>query len=184
MAPSKQATSDFPILSEKPHQPTRFAFPERDFGKQVVVKRSCQASWFPKWTWLHYREEDDSVFCHTCVKAFKDLKMPIRSADDAFVTRGFHNWKLATTSFRQRETSACHKQAVERVFTLPATATDIGEALSTAHAQEKLENRQCLLKILSNLRFLARQFCAIRGDADKVTVTLCSYSSCRQRMIP
>ena len=91
--------------------------------------------------------------------------MPIRSADDTFVTRGFHNWKLVTTSFPQHETSACHMQAVERVFTLPATTTDIGEALSTAHAQEKLENRQCLLKILSNLRFLARQSCAIRGDA-------------------
>lgn len=69
--------------------------------------------------------------------------MPIRTADDAFVTRGFHNWKLATTSFRQHETSACHKQAVERVFTLPATTRDIGETLSTAHAQDKLENRQC-----------------------------------------
>ena len=109
-----------------------------------------------------------TVYFATLVwKAFKDLKMPIRSMDDAFVTRGFNNWKLATTSFRQHETSACHKQAVERVFTLPTTTTDIGEALSTAHAQEKLENRQCLLKILSNLRFLARQSCAIRGDADE-----------------
>ena len=54
-----------------------------------------------------------------------------------------------------------------RGFTLPATTTDIGEALSTAHAPEKLENRQCLLKILSNLRFLARQSCAIRGDTDE-----------------
>ena len=54
-----------------------------------------------------------------------------------------------------------------RVFTLPPTTTDTGEALSTAHAQEKLENCQCLLKILSNLRFLTRQSCAIRGDADE-----------------
>jgi len=101
------------------------------------------------------------------VKAFKELKMPVRNAEDAFVTRGFHNWKLATISFRQHEASASHKEVVERVFTLPATTTDIGEVLSTVHAQEEFENRQCLLKILSNLRFLARQSCGIRGDGDE-----------------
>ena len=167
MALSKQVTVIYPVISAKPHQPLSFEFPERDFGKQVVVKRSCQSAWFAKWPWLHYREDDDSVFCHTCVKAFKELKMPVRNAEDAFVTRGFHNWKLATISFRQHEASASHKEAVERVFTLPATTTDIGEVLSTVHAQEKFENRQCLLKILSNLRFLARQSCGIREDGNE-----------------
>ena len=55
--------------------------------------------------------------------------------------------KLATTVFRQHELSACHKEAVERVITLPTATTDKGEALSATHAREKLENRQCLLKI-------------------------------------
>ena len=54
-----------------------------------------------------------------------------------------------------------------RVFTLPATIRDVGEALSAIHALKKTENRQCLLKILSNLRFLARQSCAIRGDGNE-----------------
>jgi len=94
MALSKQVTVINPVISAKPHQPIiSFEFPERDFGKQVVVK-SCQSAWFAKWPWLHYRK----VFCHTCVKAFKELKVPDRNAEDAFVTRGFHNWKLATTS--------------------------------------------------------------------------------------
>ena len=43
----------------------------------------------------------------------------------------------------------------------------IGELLSSAHASEKATNRQCLLKILSNLRFFARQGCAIRGHGDE-----------------
>ena len=56
----------------------------------------------------------------------------------------------------------CHKEAVEKIVTLPATTTrDVGELLSRMHAQEKIENRQCFLKILSNLRFVARQGCAI-----------------------
>lgn len=44
---------------------------------------------------------------------------------------------------------------------------DIGETLSQTHAAEKSENRECLLKILSSLRFLARQGLAIRGDGDE-----------------
>lgn len=50
---------------------------------------------------------------------------------------------------------------------MPATTRDVGELLSSAHAREKAVNRRCLLKILSNLRFLARQACAIRGHGDE-----------------
>ena len=39
--------------------------------------------------------------------------------------------------------------------------------LCKAHAQEKSENRKVLLTILSNLRFLTRQACAIRGDGNE-----------------
>ena len=55
----------------------------------------------------------------------------------------------------------CHKEAVEKIVTLPAATTDVCELLSGMHAQEKIENRQCFLKILSNLRFVAHQGCAI-----------------------
>ena len=61
----------------------------------------------------------------------------------------------------------CHKEAVEKIVTLPATTRDVGELLSRMHAQEKIENRQCFLKILSKLRFVAHQGCAIRGHGDK-----------------
>ena len=123
MALSKQAVVKYPDISAKPHQPVRFVFPKRDYGKQVV-RRCCQSAWFERWPWLHYREDDDCVFCHTCVKAFNEVKIPTRNAEDAFVMCRFHNWKLATTSFHQHEASACHKEAMERVFTLPATTRD------------------------------------------------------------
>ena len=46
--------------------------------------------------------------------------MHAKSAEDTFVTRGFQNWKLDTAAFRQHEISTFHKEAVERVITLPA----------------------------------------------------------------
>ena len=63
--------------------------------------------------------------------------------------------------------SSCHKEAVEKTVTLPATTRDVCELLSGMHAQEKIENRQCFLKILPNLRFVARQGCAIHGHGDE-----------------
>ena len=57
-----------------------------------------------------------------------------------------------------------HKLAVEVVVTLPRTHKDIGEMLSTTHASEKAVNRQCLMKIAQNIRFLARQGLSLRGD--------------------
>lgn len=47
---------------------------------------------------------------------------------------------------------------------MPHSTKDVGWSLSQAHAQEKIERRQCFLKILSNIRFLARQGLALRGD--------------------
>ena len=54
-----------------------------------------------------------------------------------------------------------------KTITLPATTRDIGESLFTQHAKEKLVRRQCFLKLLSNLRFLARQGLPLRGDGDE-----------------
>ena len=69
-ASSSQSVSDTDsIFPEIPHQPRAFHFPKREFGKKSAVRRSFQTAWFDKWPWLHYREEDDSVSCYTCLKA-------------------------------------------------------------------------------------------------------------------
>ena len=52
-------------------------------------------------------------------------------------------------------------------MTLPTTHTDVGESLSAQYAKEKLYNRQCFLKILSNVRFLARKGLPLRGDGNE-----------------
>lgn len=61
----------------------------------------------------------------------------------------------------------CHKLAVEKLCTIPATCHNVGEMLSNSIAAEKENNRHCLLKVVSGLKFLARQGCGIRGHDDK-----------------
>ena len=68
-------------------------------------------------------------------------------------------------SFRKHETSAVHTEAVQAALA-PKTCPDVAEMLSSELARQKADNRHCLLKILSNLRFLARQGLANRGSGD------------------
>ena len=59
-----------------------------------------------------------------------ELNMPAKGAEDVFGTRGFQNWKLATTVFHQCKLSAFHKEAVKQVITLLAATTGIRVAIS------------------------------------------------------
>ena len=47
-------------LPPAPNQPTTIVFPGRRFSKETFT-RSCKASWFEKWPWLHYDTERDRL---------------------------------------------------------------------------------------------------------------------------
>ena len=49
--------------------------------KESLMLNLLQASWFDTWKWLHYDEESDTAFCHTCIKAFKEKKLFSNSCD-------------------------------------------------------------------------------------------------------
>ena len=58
-------------LPSVPHQPN---FPKRSFGKKVIVQRSFQASWFDRWSWLHYIiESNDVALCLNCAQAKQQI---------------------------------------------------------------------------------------------------------------
>ena len=157
MATRSSSTAESPGI-DKPHQSRSFSFPQREFGVKTVTKRSFQPGWFNKWPWLHYREGDDSVLCFTCIKANSQKKLQWSlNAESAFISTGFFHGA-----------SKCHKEAVMRMITLPATTLKIATCLSNEHQREQLENRQCFLKILSNIQFLAGQGLPLRGHGSEI----------------
>ena len=83
------------------------------------------------------------------------------------MSKGFNNWKDASVKFKEHESSNCHKDSMIVTVDLPSSVKDIAETLQRELTKQKSENRQMLLKILSNIRFLARQSIAIRGDGDE-----------------
>ena len=165
---TESGQSCLPEVPSQPYQPmSGFVFPKRTFGKKVVVRRSCQSHWFEKWKWLHYSTKDDVVFCHVCVVALQSKKIKWQKGDPSFVSKGFSTWKKATVAFKSHESSSCHREAMQMIVELPKTCPDVGDMLSREHATEKGQNRECLLKIISNLKFLARQGLPVRGDGDE-----------------
>ena len=79
---------------------------------------------------------------------------------------GYCNWKDATVAFKNHESSACHREAVEVFIHLPSTTQHIGVLLSEQYAREMAKSRRMLLKILNSIRFLARQALPFRGHCD------------------
>ena len=95
--------------------------------------------------------------------ANKEGKISNSKADGSFISIGFCNSKDGMAKFKKHQQSECHKEAVERHITLAQQTKDIGDTLSTSYSNEKKNNRQQLLTILRNIRFLARQGLALRG---------------------
>ena len=76
---------------------------------------------------------------------------------------------------QSHESSSCHREAMQMIVELPQNCPDVGEMLSREHATEKEQNRECLLKIISSLRVLARQGLPVGGEGMRLTLTLFSY---------
>ena len=82
-----------------------------------------------------------------------------RSAkSDSFEESGYDNWKKALEKdreFEKHEKAVYYREAVLRYEVAPSTAMgDICDMTSTVFAAKRLENRQMLLKLFSNIRFL------------------------------
>ena len=96
---SNMAASESVVLDvgDESYQPATFSFPKRKFGETRPVYRSFQAVWFMKWPWIHYDQVNDRTFCFTCGRASRsaDFKVCASKGDDAFLIRGYYNWKDA-----------------------------------------------------------------------------------------
>ena len=152
MATSDGSTSSSESFPAEPLQPRSFHFPKREFGKMTVVKRSFKPGWFDRYKWLHYNKAKDAG--HVCRCAADQKRLKTSHKDATFIYKGFQNWKDGTVSLSRHESSDCHKESVQSMIVRPRTTRDIGEQLSEIHLRDKKDNRQLLLKILQNIRFL------------------------------
>ena len=84
------------------------------------------------------------------------LKMIKGNIMESSFVSGFCNWKDGTRCFARHEATSAHKAAVDFTINIPGTSRDVGEMLSSPHAEEKASNRQYLLKVAQNIKYLAK----------------------------
>ncbi len=76
---------------------------------------------------------------------------------------GFKNLKKALERFREHERSAMYKEAVFKLAATTSTTSGIGAQLSAQLERDQSHHRLMLLKLLSCIRYLARQGLPFRG---------------------
>ena len=87
--------------------------------------------------------------------------------EDSFIFKGFKNWKNALDTkkgFSKHSNSIMHKEATSRYVISPQTSLDdVDVLLSRSVAQEKEDNQNMLLTIISTLKYIGRQSSSARG---------------------
>ena len=125
----------FPKRNFGKSQPARSLFHKRNFGKSQPALLFLPER-FKMFLWLHYNESTDLAFCFDCMTT---AEKHFSKRDEAFITRGYTNWKNATSAFNKHEDSACNKQVVT-LSLLPQQCRDIGEIMSSQLKDEKKAN--------------------------------------------
>ena len=82
---------------------------------------------------------------------------------EAFITKAFIYWKNACVSFRKRETSKFHIEAVQAIT---KSQHNVDEMLSQVHSNQKKRNGRMLMTIMQIVWFLSRHGLALRGYDD------------------
>ena len=132
-------------------------------GRDLVFQRT----WFQTYPWLHYNASATGILCFYCATAETlGLTELTRYREDAFTSRGFANWKKALQRFREHARSTSHRFAVERVSHHYATQP-VDAQVSSQHAKQQSDARDCLEVIFTSIRYLARQGVALRGHENE-----------------
>ena len=88
-----------------------------------------------------------------------------KKIEQTFISEGYKNRKDAPSRFEKHQQSECHREGVLRLK-LADDPQDIGSKISQKGNDDKAKATDALLKILSNIRFLARQGLPFRGAGD------------------
>jgi len=79
-----------------------------------------------------------------------------------FIEEGYGNWNKALQRFHNHEKSDMHREAMEKMAAR-LSGTNIVAQLSAQHEAYNLFHRKMLMKLLSCIRYLARQGLPLRG---------------------
>ena len=106
------------------------------------------------------------------------LLLSNKNKEQGFITTGFSNWKNASESekgFTQHESSKNNGDAVSWFLKILSETNGFIQTIRSTLKLQQDQNRKNLIKIISRIRYLARQGIALRGHNEE-NQTLFNYS--------
>lgn len=136
--------------------------------KTKTYSRSLQTSWYEKYPWISVCTTRYRIFCHACRSAkHENLLVFSKRQLNCFIEDGFYNWKNALAKLDEHEKSEMHREAVIKLAA-KASSTNVGAQLNARHLLDQKHHQRMLSKLLSTIRFLARQGLALRGHHEDI----------------
>ena len=118
--------------------------------------------WFSQHKWLTYCVTQNKTYCYYCRTAVRrGLICFTKKHKEAFISTGFENWKKAKEHFKEHEQCQLHLEACLKLEMLKRTS--VATTLSNQLRLDQERRRKILLKLLSSIRYLARQEIPLRG---------------------
>ena len=83
--------------------------------------------------------------------------------EEAYITKGFNNWKKALEAFVDHQQSKAHRAAIP-YESVASQCADVLKMTVNDLNNKRLAERKYLIKIMECIRFLARQGLTFRGN--------------------
>ena len=90
--------------------------------------------------------------------------------EEAYITKGFNNWKKTLEAFVDHQQSKAHRAVVTYESLVPQCG-DVLEMTVNDLNNKRLAERKYLIKVMECIRFLARQGLAFRGNDNNGNLT-------------
>ncbi|XP_077252545.1 uncharacterized protein LOC143891940 [Tasmannia lanceolata] len=144
-----------------PIQPRNHDFPQIMQGKE---NRRFNPKWFDEYpTWLEYSIAKDAAYCLCCYLFKSDSKEHVGSCD-AFVVKGFSNWKKVERFGKHiGGPNSAHNQASSKCEALRNQEQHIEALVNKQTEQQQSDYRIRLHASVLNARFLLEQGLPFRG---------------------
>ena len=125
--------------------------------------RHIQPNWYSKFPWISVCTTYFKIYCVTCRSAkYRNLLTYPKHSKSTFIDDGFQNLKKALERFREHEASVMHKEAIFKLAAMESSS-GIGTLLSRQLESDQALHRTMLMKVLSCVKYLARQGLPLRG---------------------
>ena len=143
-----------------PNQPMNIIFPV-----DPISKRRFLLTWYTSFTWLDWDENVNAVFCHPCRQLFLSDSSKYNKSEDVYTVTGFTNLKKAVEKYKQHE--SCHSDIFNlQKFQNMISGANIAAKLNDDYEIQRKVANECLERIFTTIRYLARQGLPLRGHID------------------